>query len=141
MIVVFNYSGWALRYPELSAWVSPTLAQMYFNEAQAYCDNTATSRIPDESVGGMRGTYLNMLTAHIAQLNAVINGQASPQLVGRISSASEGSVSVGVEMSYAPGSAQWFMQTKYGAAFWQATTRFRRFLYIPKSPRNMDIWQ
>lgn len=75
--------------------------------------------------------FLNMLTAHIAALNASINGQSPSPLVGRISNASEGSVSVGVQMDLAPGSAQWFAQTKYGIAYWQASLQFRSMLYFP----------
>jgi hypothetical protein len=103
---------------------------MYFNEAGIYCDNTANSLITDDSAGGLRSMLLNMLTAHIAALNAVINGQASSSIVGRVTSASEGSVSVSADYQ-APGSAAWFAQTKYGAAYWQATSAYRSFRYLP----------
>lgn len=133
-IVVFDYSSWSVRYPELAASVSAPLAQQYFNEAQAYCDNTPASPVPYDSANPttswQRPMYLNMATAHIAALNASLNGAPSSPLVGRISNASEGSVSVQTQNDYPPGSAQWFQQTKYGAAFWAATAQYRKARYF-----------
>ena len=127
-IVDFDYSTWALRYPELASWVSQPLAQSYFYEATLYCDNTPCSPIFDVN---QRAMLLNMVTAHIAGLNAPLNGQASSPLVGRISNATEGSVSVQTENLYPPGTVQWWQQTKYGAAFWAATAAFRTMRYFP----------
>lgn len=140
MAVVFNYQAWAVRYPELASSVNGTLAQAYFNEAQLYCDNTLSSLVTDDSATGQRAMFLNMITAHIAALNAPLNGQASSPLVGRINNASEGSVSVQTENLYPPGSAQWFQQTKYGAAYWQASAHFRTSRYAASPARLMDPW-
>ena len=126
--VVFDYSLWSLRYPELSASVKATLAGAYFTEATLFLDNTDASRVTDL---GQRAMLLNMLTAHIAALNAPMGGQPSSPLVGRISTATEGSVTVNATMDLPPGSAQWFAQTKYGASFWAATAIYRTMLYVP----------
>lgn len=129
-VVTFSYADWSTRYPELAPSVSPALAQMYFNEAQLYCDNTPTSIITDASQpGGERELLLSMVTAHIAALNAALNFQPSSPLVGRISNATQGSVSVQTDFQV-PGTAAWFAQTKYGAAFWQATVKYRSMLYV-----------
>ncbi|MDN7490591.1 DUF4054 domain-containing protein [Burkholderia sp. AU45274] len=128
-VVTFSYADWSARYPELAASVTSQTAQLYFNEAQLYCDNTPTSLITDTSPGGERELLLNMVTAHIAALNAPLNGQPSSPLVGRISNATQGSVSVQTDFQV-PGSAAWFAQTKYGAAYWQATTKYRSMLYV-----------
>ena len=136
-IVAFNYDNWALRYPELALYVLKPLAQIYFNEAGLYCDNTASSPVADWSVGGQRDMLLQMVTAHIAALNAALGAPSAP-LVGRIASAGEGSVNVSLQNDYPPGSAQWFQQTKYGSAFWGATKQFRSFRYVAKHRRNMD---
>jgi len=85
--VVFNYTSWAARYPELSGSVGSPQAQEYFNEAQLYCDNSPNSIIPNCAPVYQRATYLNMVTAHIAALNASLNGSPSSPLVGRITSA------------------------------------------------------
>ena len=59
-------------------------------------------------------------------------------LVGRITSATEGSVSVSTQFDVPPGSAQWFAQTLYGAEFWTATAAYRTMRYLPSPARNMD---
>lgn len=127
-IVTFNFATWAARYPNLAAWVNESIATMYFAEATLYCDNTPCSPVCNLT---QRAMFLNMLTAHIAQLNANINGQAPSGLVGRISSASEGSVSVSVENNYPAGTVQWFQQTPYGSSYWAASAQFRMALYMP----------
>jgi hypothetical protein len=136
-VVVFDYPTWSTRYPELAPFVAQPLAQEYFNEAQLYCDNTPASIITDL---GVRATLLNMVTAHIAALNAPIGFQPSSPLVGRISGATEGSVSVQTQFDVAPGSAQWYAQTKYGAAYWQATAQFRSMLYVPGPAPIANPW-
>lgn len=129
-VVTFDYAGWAARYPELSS-VSSGLAQQYFNEAGLYCQNTPTSLVCDLA---QRAMFLNMLTAHIAALNAPLNGQASSPIVGRISQATEGSVSVQTDNQYPPGTVQWYQQTKYGSAYWAASAQFRTMRYVPGYP-------
>lgn len=136
--VTFNYSNWALRYPELACSVPDELAQLFFAEACLYCDNTNCSLVTDDSATGQRALFLGMLTAHIAALNAPLNGQASAQVVGRLSNATEGSVSVQFQNDYPPGSAQWFQQTKYGAAYWQASAQFRTGRYVASPARLVD---
>jgi Protein of unknown function (DUF4054) len=137
-VVAFNYSQWGTRYPDLASYVNPTLAQAYFGEAQLYCDNTAGSRIKDDTVGGERSILLNMLTAHIAALNAPLNNQPAAPLVGRISGAGQGSVNVQVQNDYEPGTAQWYQQTRYGSAFWSATAKYRTARYIRGPARSVD---
>ena len=140
-IVTFNYQTWSTRYPELAVSVQAPLAQLYFTEASLYCDNTAGSLITDSSVNGQREMLLYMVTSHIAKLNATINGAAPSGLVGRIASAGQGSVNVSTDNQYPPGSAQWYQQTTYGAAYWAATAQFRLFRYRRGPRRNMDAYR
>lgn len=121
--VAFSYSVWQARYPELSAWVSPALGAAYFAEAGLYLDNTGCGPI---SVPTTQLLIMNMITAHIAALNAPVLEGESQSLVGRISGATEGSVSVQTDLQV-PGSAAWWAQTKYGLAAWQALARLRTF--------------
>jgi hypothetical protein len=137
-VVSFDYSAWALRYPELATSVPQPLAQQYFWEAQLYCDNSPGSIIQDVC---LRTVLLNMVTAHIAALNAPLNGEASSPLVGRISNATEGSVSVGTQLDMPAGSAQWYSQTKHGLAFWQATVQFRSMRYVPGPMPIANPWE
>lgn len=143
--VTFDYQWWSLRYPTLAEWVDPGAGQSYFDIASLYCDNTdaggAQPILPLGCAGQrwagspirsipQRQILLGMLTAHVAALNAPLNGQPSPTLIGRISSASEGSVSVSVVYPDIAG-AEWYTQTKYGAAFWEATKQYRMGRYFP----------
>lgn len=130
-IAEFSYILWSQRYPELASAVSPELGEAYFAEAGQYLDNTDASRVTDLA---RRGLLLNMLVAHIASMNAPINGAAPSALVGRITSASEGSVSVSVGGVTAAGSAEWFALTRYGLAFWWATQWMRSARYVPGYP-------
>jgi hypothetical protein len=139
--VQFDYSWWQQRYPDLARWCSPGMAQGYFDLATLYLDNTDAGAPPTQVPGfgfvgcryggspvtniAQRQILLGLLTAHIATLNAPLNGQPASGLVGRISSATEGSVSVSVDMPEIAG-AEWYTQTKYGMAYWTATARYRR---------------
>lgn len=127
-VATFNYAAWIARYPEFAT-VGQTLAQAYFDEATVYHANDGTGPVTDAA---RQLTLLNTLTAHIAALNWAGSAQATSGLVGAISHASEGSVSV--EAKFADGvtpSMAWFLQTKYGAAYWQMTAPYRTFRYAP----------
>lgn len=128
-IVIFDLAGFRIRYPEFAS-VADALLQAYFVEATIYLNNTPTSPVVDDSVGGIRSTLLNMLVAHLTVLNATVNGQSASPLVGRINQATEGSVSVSTDMGPVTNSQAWFLQTKYGASYWQATSAYRRFTYV-----------
>lgn len=117
---VFDSTSFLVRYPEFSTVSVPLLTQ-YFAEAGMYCRNDGGGPITDPTV---LTTLLNMLTAHIAALNSGVNGQPAAQQVGRVSSAGEGSVNVSLEMKSVLGAA-WYNQTRYGAAYWQASLPFR----------------
>lgn len=136
-IVTFDYNGWIARYPEFAG-VSQALAQEYFNEAGLYFANAGfTGSLPQAP------TLLNMLTAHIAWLNAprdangnIVSAGSADTIPppGRVASASEGSVSASFDMGNvnAGGPDQaWYMQSRYGAAYWAATAQFRTFHYVP----------
>lgn len=134
-IAVFDYSAWAARYPEIAGSVNAQLAGLYFVEATLYLDNTDASLVADAA---QRLVLLNMLVAHIALLNATINGTAPSGLVGRVTSATEGTVSVQVDAGAISGTAAWFAQTSYGYAYWIATARYRGARYIPGIQPNFE---
>ncbi len=137
--VTFSYVVWKARYPEFSA-VSEPLAQSYFDEAGLYWRNDGTSMAPNAAI---QSTLLNMMTAHIAALYVQSQGSLAPGTaqdagspVGRISSATEGSVTVQTELpDPANPSAMyaWLSQTKYGLSFWAATAPYRTAGYIQGS--------
>ena len=126
-VVYFDYSAWSAQYPALAAYVDQATAQIWFNIAGTlYLNNTSSSIIGDLPT---RGYILNMLTAHLVILNVPINGVAPSGIVGRITTASQGSVSVTTQNDYPPGSAQWYQQTAPGSAAWAAMARFRGAQY------------
>lgn len=135
-VAAFNYATWAARYPELARFVDDALATAYFDEAGLYLANDATSVVPADAVTFKpRLLLLNMLTAHIAKLNLPEIHGGSP-LVGRIASASQGSVSVSADMGPPSGSAAWYLQTQYGASYWNATAKYRGMRYVPPCTRT-----
>lgn len=127
-IATFNPQMWRLRYPEFRD-VSDDLANAYFAEATLYLRNDGTG--PVESAE-QQLILLNMLVSHIASLGALNpDGSSASGLVGPITSASEGSVSVSSGLVVEAGTAGWYQQTSYGYAFWNATAAYRSMRYIP----------
>jgi len=123
-VVIFDPAAFKAAYPQFAA-VSDAVLTNYFNLATLYLSNKDCSIVQDVD---RRTTLLWLLTAHIAFLSGALNPDGTPGLVGRISSATEGSVSVATEMPMTPSSA-WFMQTQWGAMFWQSTLSLRSFRY------------
>lgn len=148
VIVSFNYDAWIARYPEFSA-VTSASAEQYFAEATIYHANNGAGPV---ATATLQSALLNMLTAHIAWLSSPRDENGRPDssgsqlaspLVGRISNASEGSVSVQTEFGDStPGTVAWFNQTQYGASYWQATRQFRTMRYRPGPcvNRNTFFW-
>jgi hypothetical protein len=128
-VAVFNLANFQARYPQFNA-VSPTRLAALFVEAGLYLSNTDCSPIQDL---GRRGMLLNMLVAHISSLSGDLSADGQAQPVGRVSQASEGTVSASFEMNApTPGTGPWFQQTTYGAAFWAATANLRGMRYRPR---------
>ncbi len=130
-VVTFNFELWTARFPEFAA-VSEDLAQLFFNEATLILDNSTQSRVQQIE---NRQPLLYLLTAHLAKIYAGANGASPSQLVGRITEAIEGSVTVAADMPNQPVSAAWFQQTKYGAQYWASTLRWRQARYLPGTVR------
>lgn len=124
--VAFSAAKFKTRYPEFSAVSSATLGEC-FTEATLYLAN-ADRPVRNEA---RRLLLLNMLTAHIGYIGGLLSTDGMPRPVGRLSQASEGSVSASFDSVPAtPGSGAWFAQSQYGSAFWQATTGLRSMRYI-----------
>lgn len=135
-IAVFNQATFLLRYPEFTAYAAanPASLQSFFDEAgQFYLRNNDCSPVQDIT---RRTLLLNMCVAHIAFIGGALSADGQPRPVGRMSDATEGSVSASFEgVPPTPGTGAWFQQSQYGAAFWQATTSLRGFHYSPRPTR------
>lgn len=129
-VAVFDPTAFKQAYPAFASVSDPQLQAM-FDIATLYLRNDGTS--PVKTVPAQTA-LLYMLTAHLAQMSFGANGQGASGMVGRVTSASEGSVSIGADYPATPNNA-WFVQTPYGASFWQATAAYRMTRYIPGPTR------
>ena len=137
-IVVFNYANWLAEYPEFGQ-VSPTQAQALFNRVTigGPVDNTASSPMPYDPTATPpeieRLILLNAAVAHMAYLfGPQADGSAPRGAVGRISSATEGSVTGQFEYKIPVGDLEaWWIQSPYGAYYYAATLKYRTATYFP----------
>lgn len=136
-VVTFDYAAWSARYPALSQNVDAGLAQSYFDEATLYLSNTACSPVRDTT---KRALLLGLLVSHLATLYLPQAQGGQSGLVGRVSSATRGSVSIGSDMGSQQERAAWFNQTQYGASFWAATRYLRQARYVPGASQRPLIW-
>jgi hypothetical protein len=140
-VVTFDFDTWVATYPEFAG-CSAAQGQAWFDLADLYFANDSGN--PALTAGDARFAQLvYMMTSHVAWLNAPRDangapaqaGQPASPLVGRVSSASEGSVSVQTDAGDANAgspSQAWYMQTKYGAAWWAATAPYRTARYAAR---------
>lgn len=134
-VAVFNYSDWAAMFPEMAS-VSEPAADGFFSIATLLLDNTDCSPIQDVK---QRTNLLYFVTAHVASLAGypvAAGGTAQPSgVVGRVSSATEGTVSVSTDYGAVSGNQAWWLQSSYGATYWQLTAAFRTMRYVAPPPR------
>jgi hypothetical protein len=146
--VTFNPTTFKDAYPEFAACTTGQLTA-WFTRASFLCGNEACN--PVNAVTGMLESCLWLLTAHIGWLNAprdangnpAASGQPASPIVGRVNTASEGSVSVGADMGEATAgspSQPWYMQTKYGAEYWAATAPVRTARYVAQPSLSPQPW-
>lgn len=99
-----------------------------FENACLLIDNTPSSPVPYKP----RKRILYLATAHFVTLFGVRGADA----VGRVASASEGSVSASFEgLGAVSGTKAFWQQTQYGSLYWQATLQWRQMIYVPH-PRH-----
>lgn len=134
VIVNFNYTNWIKLFPMFAQNVSPEQAvDVILPLAEQYCRNDGGGPVNSEQ---SQTNLLNLMVAHIAQLLFGVNGSPPTGLVGRISNASQGSVSVATEFPSNNPSAAWYNQTQFGAAFYQAMAPYRTMRYLPGNQRS-----
>lgn len=130
-VVTLDIPKFRAMFPEFSNVPDEQLPYL-FDQSTDYLNNTDFSLVIDPI---KRERLLYLLMAHLAYMRfGDANGNGGSGMVGRISSASEGSVSVSsdvgpVEFRYA-----WYTQSPYGMDYWQATKVYRMANYYPGSP-------
>ena len=125
--VVFSPVEFKAQYP-MFAGVDNAFLQGCFNQATLYLSNKDCSPVQDLEE---RKTLLYMLVAQIAYLMGALNpaGMNSMTPVGRLGSATEGSVSVSYDFGPMTNREAWYAQSQWGLAFWSATAKYRSFNY------------
>lgn len=119
--VIFDPVEFRELYPEFKS-LSDVQLNWYFARAEMLLDNGNCSQVSNLDE---RKILLYLLTAHIAILSGGANGQKPQQSVGRVSNATQGSVSVGFTMEGVNYQSSWYMQTIYGAEYWTMTAKYR----------------
>ena len=127
-VVVFDTDEFRELYPAIVA--SDAQLGMYFRQAESLLDNTKCSIVKDLED---RRNLLYLLVAHIADLSH--RPETGNSVVGRIASANEGTVSISLDYGAMGNNERWYLQTPYGAMYWQMTKRYRSALYrLGKAP-------
>lgn len=127
-VVEFDFAEFVEMFPGFAAGPEP-LFEIYFELATQILNNTCRSVVCD---GAKRLRLLYLLVAHIATIVPLNGGAGSGVVImGPITGATEGSVSIqsGFAAAITSNNA-WFMQTQFGALFWQLTAVFRTMHYI-----------
>lgn len=121
-VVEFNANEFRELYPSIQA--TDAQLEMYFEMAETFLDNTPCSVVKDL---GARKRLLYLLVAHIAMLTGM--AESGNPVVGRIGNATEGTVSVGLDYGTMGNNERWYLQTPWGAMYWQLTKRYRSMVY------------
>lgn len=121
-VVVFNEAEFRALYPSVNA-TGPQLND-YFVMAETFLDNTPCSVVKDLEA---RKRLLYLLVAHIATLTGM--AEKGNNVVGRISSATEGTVSISLDYGVMGNNERWYLQTPWGAMYWQLTKKYRSAVY------------
>ena len=142
--VVFSFPMFTATFPEFSQ-LTPIQGQAYFNQATLICGNQCSNPMYGD---GVLEPALYVLTAHFAWLlcpkdpngNPAATGIVASQLVGRIGSASEGSISAGAEYAtWDQNTISAFLnQTKYGAQYAAVTSQYRTARYVARPTRVIN---
>lgn len=134
--VTFNWQTFSAMFPAFAC-LTEAQGNGYFALAQLYCANS--TRNP-AFCAGILPQLLYLVTAHVAWLLSPKDADGNPSttgstnsggLVGRINSATQGSVSVGTTLDGTPGSPSeaFFAQSVWGLMYWQACAQFRLARY------------
>lgn len=138
VIVTFDPTAWKALWSPTFDYLTDEQATNYFNLATYVHRNDGGGPVTIEA---QQTNLLNLLTAHVAKLFAPApGGQAPSGLVGRISSATEGSVSVQVELVQMSQNSAWFTQTEYGLMYWTAAAPFRTMRYVPNDKQPIGAY-
>lgn len=133
-VVVFNPAQFKLAFPEFASVPDARLTALFNMVGYTILDNSDASIVVDPLV---RAPLLDLLVAHMLVLYGTgvttdPGGGGGTGVVGRVASATEGTVSTSLEYRAATSATEsWFNQTQYGAMYWAMTMQWRTFRYVP----------
>ncbi len=136
MAVTFVYSDWVAAYPQFSNVAQATITGPVLTIAEQYCRNDGGGPVCDAT---LQTQLLWLMVAHVAQLMYGSTTQPLSQAVGRVASAGQGSVNVALEWPTTASNA-FFLQTQYGAMWWQMTSPFRLGIYGARNTPSVNPW-
>lgn len=130
-VVTFDPAAFKVAYPEFADVPDARLQALFAQAGVTLLDNSDGSIVTNIE---QRAALLDLLVAHLLTLygSTVLGADnAGPSgTVGRVASATEGSVSASLEYRAAASASEaWYNQTPYGAQFWAMTAMFRSFRY------------
>lgn len=127
-VVTLDIASFRAMYPEFSNVPDATLPFL-FDQSTDYLNNTDYSLVDDVV---KRERLLYILMAHLAYVRYGDNRKRGGSgMVGRIASATQGSVSVSSDLGPIEFRYAWYTQSPYGMDFWQATKVYRMANYYP----------
>lgn len=131
-VVVFDPAVFKVAFPEFAD-VPDQRLTVLFTLAGTLLDNTDASPVVDVQ---QRAAMFDLIIAHLLTLFgttvAGAAGSGPSGVVGRLASATEGTVSSSFEMNVPQNAgAAWWNQTQYGAMYWMLTAPFRSMRYFP----------
>lgn len=118
-IVKFDVKAWREVFPGYEK-LTDAQIEWAFQAACMLCDNTETSPFPYDPERGIetRRILLWYLVCHLATL-----ALRPPTQSGPMSNATEGSVTLGVQLPQGP-DATWYKQTTCGFSFWELAKKW-----------------
>jgi hypothetical protein len=129
-------------FPEFNN-IDPDTACSWWNVATGLHRNDGSGPVQDVTT---QGYLLYLLTAHIGARSpggpgGAAGGGIPSFIVGSITSASQGPISVGSTPLQGGGAmGQWYNTTPFGAQYWALTQSYRLFRYRPGRRRVFDVY-
>lgn len=136
-VTSFDYSAWLALYPEFTA-ITQGPATGLWNRATLLHRNDGGGPVSSLT---LQQQLLYLVTAHLATLTYNPDGTIKAGgIVGRINSATQGSISVGADFGAVKPNQAYWIQTQYGAEYWMATRAYRTMRYLPGYNRVINPW-
>lgn len=131
-VVVFDPARFKVAFPEFADVPDARLTALFNMIGYTILDNSDGSIVTNVD---QRSALLDLLVAHMLALfgYTTSGGTTVPGTgtVGRVASATEGTVSTSLGYSVPAGAGEaWYSQTPYGAMYWVMTAPFRSFRYV-----------